>query len=174
VKRTYRQFIISVAVILVVYRSGTSIFAFEPWVGMILRTSSALLAWLGYVNRISGNALLGHYVTIYMNSPCLGILLILIYSAFIYMTGESMKRRVAYIAAGIAVINLINVFRVCYIFIHVTVHRGKYLLGVDIHDLFNFVVYAAVFVLWVVWIEWYSDHVLIRRLTGRRDEGTTG
>ncbi len=46
--------------------------------------------------------------------------------------------------------------RFVMIFIHIQKHGG-YFLAIEIHDMYNYIIYSFVFVLWVIWFEKFGD-----------------
>jgi hypothetical protein len=42
------------------------------------------------------------------------------------------------------------------LFIHIQ-KNGNYELAMDVHDMYNYIIYIIVFGLWVIWFERFSD-----------------
>ena len=57
---------------------------------------------------------------------------------------------------GILFLNLVNIIRFVLLFVHIQKYGG-YELTIDLHDLYNYVTYTLVFLMWVFWFERFSD-----------------
>jgi exosortase/archaeosortase family protein len=129
---------------------------FKYWIIAIFNTSKYILSLMGYDAIVDDVYLIGENGTIYMAKFCLGIQTTIIFTLFILLTGQNLKKQIFYVLFGIIVINVVNILRFVLLFIHLQKH-GEYKLTMDLHDIFNIVVYSVVFVLWIIWLEKYSD-----------------
>lgn len=77
---------------------------------------------------------------------CNGLELLVLYAGLILCLPASRKRKIAYIAGGIVLIEILNVIR-CAGLVLVYLHKPEY-LDFSHHYLFTFVVYAFIFWLW--------------------------
>jgi exosortase/archaeosortase family protein len=131
-------------------------FQFDWLVWFLFNSSQKILHLFGYLAVVNGQYLLGNNGNIHMDKYCMGIWLMFYFTAFIILTGSKIKPRLWYIFIGIVAINIINIARFVFLFINLQKH-GNYDFAVDFHDLFNYAVYAFIFISWVIWIEFFSD-----------------
>ncbi|MFN8239983.1 MAG: hypothetical protein U0X39_04430 [Bacteroidales bacterium] len=47
-----------------------------------------------------------------------------------------------------------NILRFVFLFIHIQKH-GDYKLAISVHDMYNYITYTFVFILWIIWIEFF-------------------
>lgn len=132
------------------------IFQFEPWINFIFSTAHHILDFMGYKSIVEPFYLLGENGNIYMAKGCLGIKTTYIFAAFIFLTGENLRKISIFAAIGILVVNITNILRFVFLFIHLQNH-GEYLWNMEVHDLFNVMIYAIIFIMWIIWLEWYTD-----------------
>jgi exosortase/archaeosortase family protein len=132
------------------------IFQFEPWINFIFTTTHHLLDFMGYNSIVEPFYLLGENGNIYMAKGCLGIKTTYIFASFIFLTGESLKKISFFAAIGIVVVNVSNILRFVFLFIHLQNH-GEYLWNMEVHDLFNIMIYSIIFIMWIIWLEWFTD-----------------
>ena len=129
---------------------------------ILLKSVAGVLSYLGYSPHVFPGRIAGQGVGIRVTQPCLGIGVMLVYSSFIYLTGKKVLRKLICITSGIIVINVMNVARFVVIYAYL-VNTHKPISGMVMHDIFNGIVYITVFLIWVIWIERFSDHDLIRK-----------
>lgn len=132
------------------------IFQFEPWINFIFTTTHHILDFLGYDSVVQPFYLLGENGNIYMAKGCLGIKTTYIFASFIFLTGENLKKISIFAAIGILIVNIANIFRFVFLFIHLQNH-GEYLWNMEVHDLFNVMIYVIIFIMWIIWLEWFTD-----------------
>lgn len=131
-------------------------FTFSGWVSFLFIPAQKILSLLGFSSSVDSTYLIGENGIIYMAKFCLGIKTMYLFSAIVYLTGRRNITRWIYIVAGIIIINVINILRFVLLFIHVQKY-GDYSLNIDLHLLYNLVLYSIVFLLWIYWFEKYSD-----------------
>jgi exosortase/archaeosortase family protein len=132
------------------------IFQFEPWIKIIFTTTQHVLHWFGYDSTVEPFFLIGEKGNIYMAKGCLGIKTTYIFVSFIFLTGEKFKPIILYSVIGIIIVNIVNIFRFVFLFIHIQNH-GQYLWNMEVHDLFNVLLYTLIFLMWIIWLEWFTD-----------------
>jgi len=145
-----------VILIYVVINLLIGIYNFEGWIHVLFSISHYILGWFGYNSVVEPFYLLGEYGNVYMEKRCLGIITTYLFAGFVYLTGEKLKPKLLFILAGTIVLNVANILRFVFVFIHINEY-GKYLWKIEIHDLFNYILYILVFLLWVLWINKFSD-----------------
>jgi exosortase/archaeosortase family protein len=131
-------------------------FQYRAWISFLFHSSAGILKLIGYTVSVDSHNLIGPNGFIYMAKPCLGISTMLLFAAIVYITGRNDRSRWYYILFGLIFLNLVNIIRFVLLFIHIQKH-GDYILAMDLHDMFTYVTYAIVFILWVFWFEKYSD-----------------
>lgn len=141
------------------------IFQFEPWIKIIFTATQHVLHWFGYDSTVEPFYLLGEKGNIYMAKGCLGIKTTYIFTSFVFLTGEKFKPIILYSVIGIIIVNIANVFRFVFLFIHLQNH-GQYLWNMEVHDLFNVLLYSLIFLMWIIWLEWFTDIWPHLKLTG--------
>lgn len=133
-----------------------AVYSFEPWIQFLFTTCKYILNFFHYHSVVDGFYLLGDNGNVYMAKACLGIRATYIFAAFVYLTGKNTRKKVLFILIGVIIINIANILRLVFLFIHLQNH-GMYLWKIEVHDMFNILVYSIVFILWVIWLEWYTD-----------------
>lgn len=89
-----------------------------------------------------------------MEKGCLGFSTMALFAAIIFLTSDHQKHWWLYMAGGILFLNIVNIFRFVLLFIHIQKNSG-YALAMDVHDMYNLIIYAVVFILWVLWFEYF-------------------
>lgn len=119
----------------------------------ILNSSSAWgLEILGYevVNNYRSVAILGSYGVV-IGNHCVGFGLTFGFVALIISYPGPWRKKLWFVPLGVALIMLSNIIRVMTLVIS-TYKKGGF-VDLNQHDFFNYVIYALIFVLWVVWIQ---------------------
>lgn len=89
-------------------------------------------------------------VSLILDRGCVGRNVLVVFAAFIIATPAEVWRKFAYIAAGLAVIVLLNVLRISLLMYVGTYHNEWFHFA---HEyLFKYTLYAGVFLLWVLWM----------------------
>jgi exosortase/archaeosortase family protein len=144
-------------------------FDFSLMIEVILKSSSVILGIFGYHTSIESNVLTGIHGSISVYRTCLGIMMMFLFASLVYLTGNDRKRSWRYILFGLAVLFASNILRIVLLFVYIQ-HFGTE-LALDVHDLFNYITYAIVFILWVIWFERYMDLKTMKR-TGKPGKET--
>jgi len=144
-------------------------FDFSLMINVILKSSSAILGIFGYNASIESNVLSGMHGSISIYRTCLGIMMMYLFAALVYLTGNDHKRSWTYILIGLAILFFSNILRIVLLFIYIQQYGTE--LAIDVHDLFNYITYFIVFILWVIWFERYMDPKTIKG-TGKSDKQT--
>ncbi len=132
------------------------IFDYKGWINIIFTISHNILNVFGYDSKVMPFQLYGANGSIFMAKGCLGIMTTYLFVSFIILTGENKKGIIKYSLIGVLIINLANILRFVFLFMHLQDH-GAYLWKMEVHDLFNVIIYAIVLFLWIIWIDKYSD-----------------
>jgi exosortase/archaeosortase family protein len=132
-------------------------FEYELWIDLLFTTAQKILRLFGYNAAVEPFNLVGVNGTIFMLKSCLGYQTMLLFAAIVFLTGNtSSKIRWTYIISGLLLINFANILRFVFLFIHIEKH-GKYKLAMNVHDMYNYIIYILVFILWVIWFEKFAD-----------------
>ncbi|HLO57445.1 MAG TPA: archaeosortase/exosortase family protein [Bacteroidales bacterium] len=127
---------------------------FKYWIAFLFGTSKLILQILGYNVILKPSLLIGDNGSISLGKPCLGLITMYIFAVFVYFTAKRKQDAIRYILIGIIILNFVNIIRFVLLFIHLQ-WFGDYRLTMDIHDIYNYVTYGIVFILWFIWIEKY-------------------
>ena len=87
-----------------------------------------------------------------MLKRCLGLNTMLLFVSLVFVMSENGWARWIYIVSGLIILNIANILRLVLLFLHIQKH-GTYAGVVDYHNLYDFIIYGIVFVLWVIWFE---------------------
>lgn len=150
--------LIFVAVYLYAFMSTVVLgcFQYTTWINFLFKSSATILHWLDYQVYVDSHFLIGENGTIYFAKGCLGFNTMLLFAAIVLITSKHSYIKWLYILFGIIILNLVNIIRFVLLFIHIQKHGG-YVLNMDLHDMYNYVIYGIVFILWIIWFEKYSD-----------------
>ena len=131
-------------------------FQYSAWINLMFNISAWILNNLNYPAWVESHLLIGENGSIFMAKGCLGFNTMLLYASIIYITGKNTKSKWLFIVAGLIILNITNIIRFVLLFIHIQNHGG-YVLKMDVHDMYNYIIYGIVFLLWIIWFEKYSD-----------------
>lgn len=110
------------------------------------------LELMGYPTFVAGWIVgIPHTAAVNIQTPCLGINVCLVFIALLvaYPSEYTWWQKALYIAAGVAIIQAVNVARMIAM---VFVVKNRYILPIEHHDLFNMVIYAIIFGLFYLFI----------------------
>lgn len=154
--------LISIVYIFIIISSFIiEIFDFKLWIDLLFNSSQYILEIFGYDAIVEDFRLIGEKSIISMTKSCLGFQMMLVFVLMIVLTGERNPYRWIFILAGLIFLNLVNIFRFVFLFMHMET-KGAYMLVFEAHGLFNFITYVVVFLLWLLWFEKFADR------TGKR------
>lgn len=97
---------------------------------------------------------LGNRTIISVFEGCNGINVMILYVAFIFAYRGPLKHSIIYSLIGLIIIHLSNIFRISVLF-WVAEEIPKYMYFTHKY-LFTGIIYAAVFLLWFIWIKYFS------------------
>ncbi len=132
------------------------IFQYTPWINFLFHSSAGILKMLNYSVYVESHFLIGENGSIYMAKACLGLNTMMLFAAIVFITAKNTRIKWLYIVFGVIFLNIVNIFRFVLLFIHIQKY-GDYVLSMDLHDMYNYVIYGIVFILWIFWFERYSD-----------------
>jgi len=131
-------------------------FEFRLWIDFLFISAQKILALMGYEAVVEPFYLIGANGSISMIKGCLGFQTMLLFAVMVFLTGIRNKYRWIYTLAGLVFLNVVNIFRFVFLFIHIQKH-GDYILAMDIHDMYNYITYFIVFILWIIWFEKFAE-----------------
>jgi exosortase/archaeosortase family protein len=145
-------------ILIIAYYFIHDIFDYSLWISFLFTASQMILSVLGYDATVEPFHLIGNNGSIFMLKSCLGYQTMLLFATLVFLTGNTSKRiRWTYIFSGLLLLNFANILRFVFLFIHIDKY-GDYMLAMDVHDMYNYIIYALVFVLWVIWFEKFADY----------------
>ena len=136
----------------------------ELWIVQnISDIGSATLTGLGY-ELITSEFMNEHYRTlgidgthgVFISDSCAGLSLMALFTGFILAYPGKWKAKLIYIPIGLVTIHIINVLRI--IGLMILAKHAPSLLDFNHHYTFTFIVYAYIFLLWVVWVNRFSKN----------------
>jgi exosortase/archaeosortase family protein len=130
-------------------------FDFHILIKLLFSSAQKILALSGYVAYVESNILGGTNGSIYMSRDCLGFHTMFLFALVIFFTGNNNLRCWIFIVTGLLVLNLANIIRFVLLFIHIQ-KNGGYNLAVGVHDIYNYIIYLLVFVLWIIWFRKFA------------------
>ena len=130
------------------------IFPRELLARLVLHETAWIIRLFGADPRIEGRFIFIRRTWVYLGDACLGIMLILTYLSLLFVLKARLINKVLWMVGGILVITVINSVRIAAISFHLQNHGGTFNPKIDPHDLFSYMVYGAVFVMWVIFIRW--------------------
>jgi exosortase/archaeosortase family protein len=131
-------------------------FDYSLWIGFLFKSAQRILALLGYNATVESSQLIGANGYISMTKDCLGIATMYLFAVMVFLTGNNNKLRWIYIIAGLIFLNFVNIMRFVFLFINIQNHE-IYFLAMDVHDMYDIITYAIIFILWVIWFERFAD-----------------
>ena len=142
---------------IIIYYFLSDIFDYQLWISFLFTSSKEILGLFGYSATVEPFYLMGDNGSIFMLKSCLGYHTMLLFGIFVILTGNTTNKiRWMYIISGFLFLNFVNIIRFVLLFIHIQKH-GDYMLAMDVHDMYNYIIYGIVFIMWVIWFEKFAD-----------------
>ena len=120
---------------------------------IILYTSKWMLHLFNYQPFIFGRNIKGDNAWIEIRNMCLGTNVMLVYAGFIFIFFGRLQRKFQFIIMGIVLIIIVNIIRIAFLYVYLDKNGGIYAGFVNVHDLFNYPVYALVLFLWYIYLK---------------------
>lgn len=155
-KEKYATLILAFFLIILINDFFLAVFSFRPYVSFLFNSTAYLLNLFGYESYVDQNYLRGPGGYIHMAKFCMGLNTMSVFTVFIFLTGKNYKKIISFTLIGLLLINLVNILRFFFIFIHIQNNEG-YKLTIEVHDLLDLIIYSFIFVLWILWLEKYTD-----------------
>jgi exosortase/archaeosortase family protein len=133
----------------------------------ILNNSSAkVLELLGYevVDNYISVAIIGSYGVV-IGNHCVGFGLMFGFFALIFSYPASWKLKLWFIPLGCALIMITNIIRVVTLAISTFEHNS--FVNLEQHDLFNYIIYGLIFILWVIWVRFIVPERIGKSLSAK-------
>lgn len=135
----------------------------QQFIGSIIQSTNAILKMLGYktfmvlqdrdmqVIGIDGSS------GVWVGSNCNAITLFGLFAVFIIAYPGHQKSKLWYLPAGIIAIHILNILRV--VCLSVIAFYSPYSLDFNHTYTFTFLIYAFIFLLWVIWVNKFANRV---------------
>jgi exosortase/archaeosortase family protein len=151
-------------IFIIVYYFLYEIFDYHLWISFLFTASQRILGLFGYTATVEPFYLIGDNGSIFMLKSCIGYQTMLLFAIIVILTGNTNNKiRWIYIISGFLFLNFVNIMRFILLFIHIQKH-GDYMLAMDVHDMYNYIIYAIVFLLWIIWFEKFSDYPPLKKI----------
>ena len=138
---------------LILYSSGSFI------THLLLLLTKQVMAFYGFITLINNNIIYLGSNFVFVGSPCLGIQLMLMFALVIIFLKGTIKSKIVFILLGVVMIFLINVLRISYILYHLHHYKNKG-FTIEVHDMYDYAVYALTISLWLVYAKWQKNHIV--------------
>lgn len=122
----------------------------------IADVSAATLRLFGLSGSVDGRVVLvAGQPAVLVGTPCNGLVLYALFAGFVVaFPGGSWRRKLPFIGAGLLLIYLLNILRVGALALNHLYSRST--VDFNHHYTFTFVVYACIFLLWVLWVRRFA------------------
>lgn len=133
------------------------------FISYIISSAETLISWFGYrhfnFHETGEEQVIGidGSTGIWVGPGCNAITLFALYGVFILCYPGRQKHKIWFIPAGIVAIHLLNVLRVALL--SVIAFRAPQYLEFNHTYTFNFVIYAFIFLLWMIWVNRFAGPV---------------
>jgi len=124
---------------------------------LILKLSVLMLHTVGYGEAfVAGKTIYLYNYWLHLGTNCLGVGLMVVFSALIFIIKSPLLNRLIYIPFGIVFIIILNAIRIDAILLHIALNQIPQHLIEDYHDLSNNVYYIIVFLFILIYIGWFQ------------------
>ncbi len=139
----------------------------QKFIGSIITTAESFIKLLGYktftvlqdrdyqVIGIDGSN------GVWVGSNCNAITLFSLFSVFIFAYPGHQKSKLWFIPLGILLIHILNIIRV--IALVIIAYYSPYSLSLNHTYTFTFIVYAFIFLLWMIWVNKYASKTNLKQ-----------
>lgn len=156
-RRDYQPLFILNLILLYSFLNVTLVYLLSEF---LISTIHHLTKWMlipfGYAPEIFGRNIKGDNAWLYMAPACLGMRISSVFIIVIFMFKGKLLTKLLFSLTGFFLITLLNATRMTFLYIYVSKNEGVYLGQIDVHDLFNYPVYLAVIVMWLVYLKWFG------------------
>lgn len=123
----------------------------------VAQTGTQLLRGLGYDAHVEQRSkiFIGERSVVWIDHPCNGLELYALFAGFILIYPGSWKKKFLFIPAGMAVIYLFNIVRIAVLALNLIYSRRTF--DFNHKYVYTFVVYLAIFGLWMLWVNRFSN-----------------
>lgn len=130
-------------------------FDYRPYVLFLLNITNEVTTWFGYSGVIDGDQLIGENGALALSKHCLGFMTMFVFASFTYLT-RTKKRWVnwIFILSGMVFLFIVNIVRLAAVFIVAQGENGFQRASTH-HEMYNIAIYISIFVLWVIWLEFF-------------------
>lgn len=124
---------------------------------IILKLMSIFLSVFGYQTTIISDTIYFHENWIRLGDPCLGIGLMSIIILLVLIVKCHVINKLLYIPFFILIFNMVNVIRLSYSLVYINLNQKGGINLSNLHDNITYVMYFTTFVLFVLYINWFSN-----------------
>ncbi len=137
--------------------------SFTAWLtNHLLVASMHVMKLLGYDTEVSGKTIrIVGTGGVYLDRGCLGRNLLGLFAGFIIAYPGKIKYKLWYIPAGLIVINIINIARICGL-AYIVLAFPQY-VDINHHVIFKYTAYTFIFLMWYFWIKNYSVSARLKK-----------
>ncbi len=155
IRKLYYVVVIYYLMMIVIY-NNIFIINGELLVHAILKSSNYFINLFGHDTILMGRTLRSSQAALYMDDSCVGINLMFLFAAFIFLMPGKNIHKLWFIPAGLIAIIAYNITRIVLIYESIANNSGKYVLPVEIHDIFTYPVLIFTFFMWTIWINKFA------------------
>jgi exosortase/archaeosortase family protein len=130
-------------------------FDLHIWRNLMITAVHKILTGMGYDSVIEGYYIVGNSGTVFIDRGCVGFNSILKFAVIVFLTGVNNRRRWSYIISGAVFLEIISGFRLIMIF--VWYENFGFERAIHFHDLSKQAVHYIIFILWIIWFEFFTD-----------------
>jgi len=130
-------------------------FDFKPYANFLLVATNLIASIFDYNGIIEDVYLTGENGAIFIDKGCMAFVSLFVFAAIVYLTRlKNDKSTWLYIVFGLFALQIINILRLTALFIVVQGENG-FVRATKHHEIYNIIIYVIIFVLWVVWFEFF-------------------
>jgi exosortase family protein XrtF len=141
----------------------SSAFEIDTFSNAVSGQTKTVLEWFGFLVELKPNpsessilVLVGSVCKIRIIEGCNAISIMILFVAFVVSFSGKFTKTIIFCIIGIILIHVLNIFRIAFLTIGLMYYPQKLTL---LHDIvFPLIIYGFVFLLWVIWVNKYSDY----------------
>lgn len=153
--RTIYELVILVFVFIILRSFLIPFFDYQPYVVFLLGITNDVTLWFGYSGVIDGDQLIGESGALALSKHCLGFMTMFLFAAFTYLTRtKNMWVNWIFILSGMVFLFIVNIVRLAAVFIIAQGENGVQRASTH-HEMYNIAIYISIFILWVIWLEFF-------------------
>jgi len=153
-RRTLREILLALFLFFILREFIVPFFPFKPYVNLLLMITKEIAGLFGFIGEIDGEELIGEYGLLGLSKHCLGFKTMYIFGSLVFLTRPSGKANTTwiFIFSGMTFLMVLNIARLAILFMIVQGPNGEQRANLH-HEIYNVIIYIAIFLLWVLWYE---------------------